>query len=346
MVWYFKLSRMPNYIGLKPNSEVVILPKCVLDSPIKIFEVPHPSNNTSKNAIKLFIHDNVVYQLQTKHFSKGSPYNKDQDEANDLYHYTADGHPYKSIIAFNPNKTQEEGIVLESGAFDYHTKYDLAYSLCKFYYRLDVVNDESAYSQADPSIGIKQSSNFLTLRDFQDVLVDQDGDHWLNVPSQVLDIALHKVCDTIEEAGDKYFKIVEPKILKWLVAKVPRIISVFPESLPFPKDIPDEYLKDIQTCWAVNIMISLLPRSAYWALRNYSNSEIDIIKAYENMSKYKQELVIRNKENNVLINAAMSVGSTRSCNTKHRTNPRSKTIKNPKKIPAGKGAIDSFFKKL
>ncbi|AMD22818.1 HHR049Wp [Eremothecium sinecaudum] len=339
---------MPTYVGLKPSSELVILPKCIGNSPIDIFEMPHPSNNTLKQPIKLFIHDNVVYQLQTKRFSHGSPYNQTEDDITDKYHYTADGQTYKSIVVVN-KENPDEGIIVESGDFDYHTKYDLTYSLCRFYYRADVVSSEAEYCKENISLNIKPDSKYLTLRDFQDLLVDSDGSHWSRVPVDVLKVALEKICYTIEEAGEIYFKIVPEKMCQWVATRIPRILDVFPTSLPIPKDIPEEYLRDIQICWAVNLMISLLPRGLYWNLRKYTGPEVNVKLAFERMETYNREVVEKNKENQILIKAAMSVGlnhgSQRKQDRQSNSSTKPKLSNNKKKVAVGNGLIDGFFKK-
>ncbi|AGO09865.1 AaceriAAL125Wp [[Ashbya] aceris (nom. inval.)] len=330
--------------GDVPETYVVILPKCVENSTLTVFQLPHPSNNRSKGPVRLFIHEGLVYQLQTQKFSRGCAYNSVDDEVNDRYHYTADGQAYKSAIYLNEDDPSQS-LVLESGEFDYHTKYDLAFSLCRYYYRNNVVDTEAECLEPSRQ-AVKPSSNFLTVRDFHDELVSVDSPNWSHVPLEVLEAALLRVSDVVEEAGDRYFRLSPQRITKWLSTKVERILPVFPSSLPLPTGIPEEYLLDIKTAWSTNLLLSLLPQLAYWELRNYEGDNLNIKRAFVRQEQYKSEVLEKQKENDILIKSAMSVGfqqdAKREGPPRQTTNLKS-TVK--KKVAIGKGAIDSFFKK-
>ena len=108
----------------------------------------------------------------------------------------------------------------------------LLLSLIGFYYRNSVSADEQDYSNSSDT-GENQKSNsktnekFLTVRDYHDFLTDNHDKNWENISLSRLKSGLAKVSETIEEAGDVYYKITSAMITQFLLGKVSKIVETF-----------------------------------------------------------------------------------------------------------------------
>lgn len=323
---------------------IIVLPsQCGND--LTIFELPHPSNNTSKSRIRLFLSNGKTFQLKRHTFSKGCKYNKAKDVTTDRYHYTHDQKPLKSTFFVNENQ-REDGLVMEQGDFEFSAKYDLAFSLCGAFYHKSITSDESEYIiKNDVTKGIgAEDKNFLTARDFHDALIDNHDKNWSYVSISALENALAQISESIEEAGDQYHKITPQKINNWLAAKVHGIVNNFPSSIPLPKNLPEDVLPKAKVVFACNLLVSMIPQAAYIHLLQYSNDELDIANAFEVYRNYTELTLRKEKEQEILVNAAMKVGMAHDSGKKVGTKKIVKITK-IKKVAVKKGAIDGFFKR-
>ncbi|SCV05558.1 LANO_0H10132g1_1 [Lachancea nothofagi CBS 11611] len=323
---------------------IIALPKGFSGGELKIFELPHSSNIESKKPVRVFVHNGTTYQLKKKAFSQGCEYHRARDSANEKYRYTADSKPLKSGILTNAAQRQD-GWLLQSGTFEFSTKYDLCFSLCGAFYSDFACKDENQFQQVAPSVSATSLENrFLMARDFHDNLIEKHSTNWSHVPLETLRDALTQLSESIEEAGDIYHNVTPAKVTQWLVGKVRKIIDGFPASVPLPRNLPEEIHAYAKITFACNLLISLVPRPAYQNLTQYAGSDLNIAKAIQDYNSYQTEAAARQKEQELLIDSAMKVGMSNGNGNKPAVKKVTKVVKT-KKIGAGKGAIDGFFRK-
>lgn len=339
------------------DRSVVVLPaEMVGNNPdIFVFSLPHSSNNSLKARVTLIKSSlEEVYQLKARTFSKGPRYSNTADLANDVYHYTDDGSPLKSTV-FTNEKDRSDGYILEDGSFQYAQKYDITYNLIGFFHS-EGIRGEQQYPKEEAKFltgsnaSEQTNSKFLTLRDYQDLLIDSHDENWTHISSDVLKAALEKISGTVEEAGDTYYKITSEKIVEYLTQKINKIVLNFPKSLPLPTNTPQEIQDCAKVVMATNILISLIPKEAYVNILHIPVSDTagskNIIESCSKFKKYISENENVIKEREMLMKAAMNVGLG---NVQERAAPKAKIIKKPtlskSKVAKGKGAIDGFFKR-
>ncbi|SCU87986.1 LADA_0E07470g1_1 [Lachancea dasiensis] len=326
---------------------IIALPRSVLKSQdLKIFELPNPSNISSKKPVKVFIQDGAAYQVKTKAFSQGCEYHRARDSASDKYYYTAQSEPIKSAILTNSEQPQD-GWLRSSGSYEFSTKYDLCFSLCGALFLKFQCKNENEYQQIDPSATtMMQEKRYLMTRDFLENLVEKHHANWSLVPLDLLENCLEKLGESIEEAGDIYHKVTPAKVTKWLIGKVEKITQSFPPSIPLPRHLPDDLLEHAKVVYACNLLISLIPQPAYQNLIQYDGEDLNISKSFQQFTNHQVQTAARQKEQELLIDAAMKVGISTANGASGKT-PAKKVTKvvKTKKVNAGKGAIDGFFKK-
>lgn len=312
----------------------------------KIFSLPHPSNNKSKERVQLVeFEDRGVYQLRVKEFSRGCSYTEDQDQAEDKYHYTKDGKTIKSTLITNDHDPQN-GYVMEDGGFKYLSKMDITFNLIGFFYRQFAADDEKDYLNEDNFSTIQSDNKFLGLRDYHDLLIDSHDPEWSNVSLKTLKDALENVADPIEEAGDIYYKITPQKINQCLIRKTKQILDAFPSTIPITSSLPPEIMEYGKVTIAVNLLISLIPKPAYWNLVNYTGEEFNVAMAFKKYEEYTQSLKEITKEKESLVQNAMNVGLSDGSGSSMKTTKKAvkKTVPQ-KRVAKGKGSIDGFFKR-
>ncbi|QLQ80997.1 hypothetical protein HG537_0E03520 [Torulaspora globosa] len=328
---------------------LVVLPASVASErvPYSLFSLPHPSNNGSKKRVTL-IEPKVgeIYELRRFQFSKGSLFNAQLDLANEKYHYTANQEPLKSTFLIN-EADRTDGRVMEAGDVHFATKFDLSYCLIGYYYGDSTSVDEKDY-ELDNGIEIAVSRgrmNCLTVRDYHDHLVDNHDSQWANISLDSLEKALQNVAEPTEEAENTYYKLTETKIIAYLANKVTKLAQKLPQSLNIP-GLPADILECAKVTLAADLLVSLIPRHAYFSLKKFSPATdpdhiADIKNCYEKYESYKRSIKQSADEKELLIKAAMTVGLATG-NTK-KTVVR-KVTKKTVIVKKQKGKIDGFFK--
>ncbi|CAI4365020.1 CEL_1a_G0011270.mRNA.1.CDS.1 [Saccharomyces cerevisiae] len=325
---------------------------------INTFTLPPPSNITSKPRIELFEDINgKLYEIRSFQFGKGPSYSHEEDLANDKYHYTKENHPIKSTFIVNTSDPTD-GYVFNSSKIHFCSLYDIAFSLIGFYYRNSVSADEQDYSNSSDT-GENQKSNsktnekFLTVRDYHDFLTDSHDKNWENISLSRLKSGLAKVSETIEEAGDVYYKITSAMITQFLLGKVSKIVENFPPSIPTLKNAPTEINQCYKVVMATNLLVSLIPRAAYHNLLTFSPTmdsgclNLDIKASFIELENYETTNELQNAERELLMKSAMNVGLNLNGSVSLPVKKVTKKIVQNKKpkVAIGKGAIDGFFKR-
>lgn len=316
---------------------------------LTVFSLPHPSNIRSKKRVHLIESTGEVFQLKTHQFSKGCAYNTQSDLANERYHYTANEEPLKSTFLTN-EADRSEGYVMESGKVEYAAKHDIAFNLIGYYYKNSVSEAEQEYRGKDTveSAPLQAQTNCFTARDFQDQLIDCHDGQWSRVPLQTLEAALAKIAEPIVEAGDTYFKLDQDRITRFLAEKVSRMAPNLPKSLPLAADLPDDILQCARVVMATDLLVSLVPKMAYFNLREFAPVEeadkalADIKGSYHKYEEYKNSMKCSIAERELLVNAAMTVGLPTG---KIKATVVKKVTKKTVKVSKQTGAIDGFFKR-
>ncbi|CAR24890.1 Rnh202p [Lachancea thermotolerans CBS 6340] len=326
------------------SKRIIALSKECNCEELHIFELPHSTNINSKSKLRLFCSDDKIYQIKRQMFSKGCAYNKTRDASNEKYHYCSDSKPLKSGILTNADE-RRDGWLLEDGYFEFTTKYDLCFSLCGALFSKAKSQDENEYQQEPRQFNeLELESRFLMTRDLHETLIDNHDKGWSNIPTRILQNSLQQLCDTIEEGGDTYYKMTPSKITKWLANKAVKVSRSLPASIPLQKDLPEQVAGHAKLVFACNILISLVPQPAYQNLIQYSDEEVNFAKAFQEYRKYLQDQAVKEREQQLQINAAMKVGMGNG-NTKKKALVTKRPVVTKKVTKVSKGAIDGFFSK-
>lgn len=335
-----------------PNQTLVFLPEnCTDFANTEVFTLHNSTNIQDKPRVKLFIHDDYVWRLKPHSFSRGASYDSVEDTAKERYVYTDEGKPVKSMLVFDRDD-MKTGFLLKDSEYYISLKYDLTYNLISMFYkkhqREPIVDTEMDYVKSGGVVDRpkEEDDKYLTLRDYQDLLIDTMDSNWKYVPVKILERILTNISEEIEEAGDKYYKITEALINKFLLGKVEKIVDHFPKSLPIPEDYPEDIKKSNKYVFSCNLLISLLPKPSYKSLIGVE----PIKKHFQKYMKHRKELMAVSKERKIVemnvMNVGLSNGSVSNGNYKGKIKKLvKKTVVTKKNIPVGRGAIDGFFKR-
>ncbi|EJS42260.1 rnh202p [Saccharomyces arboricola H-6] len=340
------------------EERLIILPEeCDASKTINTFTLPPPANIASKPHIELFENtDGKLYKVTSYQFGKGPSYSHEEDLANNKYHYTKENHPIKSTFIVNTSEPTD-GYISGSSKLYFCTLHDIAFSLIGFHYRNSISVDEQDYVKSSDTEKLgtanrKDHERFLTVRDYHDLLTDNHDNNWSNISSSCLEGGLAKISETIEEAGDVYYKITPAMISRYLVGKVSTIIENFPPSVPILKHAPAEIEHCYKVVMATNILVSLIPKAAYHNLVEFSATatgcfNLDIKASFTNLENYETTDKLKNAEKELLMKSAMNVGISSNVGASVSIKKVTKKIVQSKKsrVAIGKGAIDGFFKR-
>lgn len=332
------------------RNTLVVLPSSMAaqQGSYSLFSLPNPSNIASKRRVTLVEPtEGELYQLRCHQFSKGSSYNTQSDLANEKYHYTADQEPLKSTFLTNETD-RKDGRVMEAGDIHFTTKFDLAYCLIGYYYGDSVSQDEKEYQQeSGPESAVPRGRMLcLTVRDYHDHLVDNHDGQWANVSLLSLEKALSQVAEPIEEAGSTFYKLTESQIVEYLAQKVTKLAQNLPKSFNISSGLPSDVLECAKVTMATDLLVSLIPRQAYFSLKKFTpaagaENVADIKNSYAKYKEYKQSIKQSVEEKELLVKAAMTVGLSTG---NKRATVMKKVTKKTVTVKKQKGRIDGFFK--
>ncbi|QID83600.1 hypothetical protein GRS66_006070 [Saccharomyces pastorianus] len=341
------------------EERLIILPdECDASEIINTFTLPPCSNIASKPLIELFENtDGRLYQVKYFQFGKGPSYSHEEDLANDKYHYTKEDHPIKSTFIMN-NSNPADGRILNSSKLYFCTLHDVAFSLIGFHYRASVAEDEQDYIKPSDT-GESQTANrrkdherFLTIRDYHDLLTDSHCKNWSHISLRCLESGLTKISETIEEAGEIYYKITPALITRYLVGKVLKITKNFPPSFPILRHAPVDIVQCYKVVMATNLLVSLIPKAAYRNLIEFSpsstddNLNLEIKSSFTNLENYQTTDELKNAEKELLMKNAMNVGiGSNGGSVSVKKVVKKAVVSKKPRVAIGKGAIDGFFKR-
>ncbi|KAL3231189.1 Ribonuclease H2 subunit B [Nakaseomyces bracarensis] len=315
----------------------------------QLFSLQNPSNIKSKGRVTLLIESKEIYQVSNYKFGQGRKYERTKDEINDRYHYDEQGKPLRSaIMVQEDDKTKYE--VLPTSTLKLLTKYDLGYNLISYKFKeSQAINEKEYVKDSGNNALVKDDNKYLTLRDYADYLVDTCDKNWEHVPMDILATSLSKISETIEEAGDTYYKITIESVLKYLSGKVINLVQNFPNSLKTPSGLDDRMQLCFKIFMSVNILISLIPKFVYQKLRSYEQEleglGISIETAFEGYQTFTEQMYNSKAEEALLLESATTVGLGGEEPVKNFKKAKPKTTAKKPKVAFGRGAIDGFFKK-
>ncbi|CAI4058752.1 Rnh202p SKDI_04G4910 [Saccharomyces kudriavzevii IFO 1802] len=341
------------------EERLLILPdECDASKNINTFTLPPSCNIASKPRLEIFENtDGKLYEIKCFQFGKGPSYSEEEDLANDKYHYTRENNPIKSALMVNTSDSAD-GYIFKSSKIYFCTLYDIAFSLIGFHYKNSISADEQDYVKSsntdeEQTAERKEHERFLTLRDYHDLLTDNHDKNWNNISLGSLKCGLAKISETIEEAGDVYYKITPAMITQYLAGKVAKVIENFPPSIPTLKHAPVEITQCHKVVIAVNLLVSLIPKAAYHNLVEFSPTTTDTffnlhIKAsFTDLEKYETTNELKNAEKELLMKSATNIGlgSNGSVSVAMKKVTKKIPQSNRTRVAIGKGAIDGFFKR-
>lgn len=333
----------------------------------------HPSLTSGKPSLQLLINNDKVYYFDQYTFR--SKYLVDASRSGPRRLVTSkDTSPQevtsaRSVFVFN-SESRQDGLVLSQDTLKLLLTYDITYSLISAYckaQRDSMTSNEKDYltNTTPSSIQSKntgESDTLLTIRDYQDMLIEQDSPEWNEIPTSIIESKLCSISEQITECDESYYKVTLLSILKHLInQKICKMYSSFPKSIPIPSQWPG----DLQNCMKIirccQLLISLLPQRIYHALTQEDTitvitvsdeSEVlTIKKCFTKIEKYKESTAVSEQERKLLAQSAMQVGLSNGStvndagNNKIKKPPITKKNVTKKKVTVGKGAIDGFFKK-
>ena len=323
-------------------------------------QLPHPSRNSSKQAkISLLLHSDNKQLFQFSPYEFKSEY---LSAAKRTGPRKISGPPVedtaRSVFLVDPEQ-RTDGLVLQDASMSMLLPYDLAFSIMSAYYVSDApAAKESEYTAMTGAKASSGTDRFLSARDYQDMLIESDDSAWAKIPLSLLEEKLGTVCETVEEAGDTYYKLTAASIGQYLVKhKIQAMLESFPASVPVPFQWPEEVKQSMRVVRCCQLLISLLPKGVYNILINDNAAQLSlgeksmsVVGCFGAVQKYQKDNMLGEQERKLLAESAMQIGmSNGPAPPKNQNNrigkPKPKPIVPKKRVAVGRGAIDGFFKK-
>ena len=368
---------MPEFEIDRPSQSLLLLPNSLASSngkstSHKIFTLPHPSNIASKQPLRLLciqstepqipieIYRIQRYKLQNAYLAESNKNATDKA----IREATARTALLKQSQADDqvPQVTVYNDLPLETCL-----PYDITFSLIGAVEQRSVAESESEYASGAFVSGLEAKSyddnnnnnkiprmNYLTLRDFCDMLVDSHHPNWRFVPESCIQRALEEIADSVEEGGELYYRVSPDKVTGVLFKKVERIVESFPESLPVGLDLPDDIKFSKKVIMSCNLLVSLIPKIVFQRLVNdtthkFEGRAFSISECFKKFDEYRRETSAAAVEQKLLAQSAINIGiqQTQGRNGKSLATKKvtKRTVIAKQKVAVGKGAIDGFFSK-
>ncbi|SMN20822.1 similar to Saccharomyces cerevisiae YDR279W RNH202 Ribonuclease H2 subunit, required for RNase H2 activity [Maudiozyma saulgeensis] len=351
--------------------QILLLPKDVNPTTptTTTLSLCHPSLTSGKPSLELLIHEDKIYHFDQYTFR--SKYLVDANHTGPRRIVTArdtssqEVTSARSVFVINSN-SREDGLILSRDTLKLLLVYDITYSLIAAYCKAQndpMTSKEKDYlTTASPSSSSQsnnESDRFLTIRDYRDMLIEQDSSEWNHIPMSIIENKLCLISEQITECDELYYKTTLISIVRYLITeKICKMYSSFPESIPIPSQWPTDIQKSMKIVRCCQLLISLLPRRIYEALTQedtivvltIDDDKLSVKKCFTKVEKYRDSTAVSEQERKLLAQSAMQVGLSNGSAVKKTGNK----IKKPsitkksvtkKKVTVGKGAIDGFFKK-
>ncbi|ODV86064.1 hypothetical protein CANARDRAFT_7425 [[Candida] arabinofermentans NRRL YB-2248] len=303
---------------------LVVLPSNAPTENFTSLILNHPSTH---KATEFLINGSKLYELNKIAF---------KDYHNKKQRLTKQNKPLKSILLTNTTPTNTDGIIIGKDCeILVATEFSLIYLLLDFF--IDYLK--------------KEKVRILNYDDLVELFEESEslGELIRQVDNVDFKKHLDKICELIDEADDIFYKVSMELIMETLKITVSRIIGTFPESLnvtivrklnlPSLKPSP-EVIELSQIKSSIDLLSSYVSRFYLDKLiQEYNFDKLD-----EYMKEYKrveeENKIAEDNLNN--LNASLTNMPSKGNPKKRKAEAKKNEVK---KVAAGKGALDMFFKK-
>lgn len=199
----------------------------------------------------------------------------------------------------------------------------------------------------------RDSIRMLTMEDLGEKFEESDSLGELIRNKVPLQSQLTKICDTVDENGDTFYRISKNKVVEYLKSKIENIVKDFPSSIAsklinmLTSGIQEDQLKPTDEILRENqIKTSIQLLSSY-----VDDYYLDLVRkaySFDELNDYTKKLA-KFREMNMI--AEENLRSLNENQSKERGRKRSKKEparkskkKAVKKVAIGKGALDMFFR--
>ena len=379
---------MPQFETDRPAQSLLLLPNSLArpndkSTSHKIFTLPHPSNIASKQPIRLLciqatepqipieIYRIQHYKLQNSYLAESNKNATDKAVREATARTAILERSQTDTLATPSNLKRQDTQVTVYNDLPLETclPYDIIFSLIGAIERRSIAESESEYASCvsvpnskaeghsnddDNDSNNTNRMNYLTLRDFCDMLVDLHHPNWRFVPEACIQRALEEIADSVEESGELYYRVSPDKVTGVLFEKVKRIVEFFPESLPISSDLPDNIKFSKKVIMSCNLLVSLIPKIVFQRLVNdtmhkFEGHDVSISECFKKFDEYRRETSAAAVEQKLLAQSAINIGIQQTQGRIGKSLATKKVAKRTvvakQKVAVGKGAIDGFFSK-
>ncbi|GMM37603.1 hypothetical protein DASC09_049280 [Saccharomycopsis crataegensis] len=303
----------------------------------KIISLPHPRTSSP---VKYIFNSSTLYEL--RQIQGSNPHLKDSQRLE-----TEDGSAIKSLLIESSTPGNHTGLIIEDPSVYVTSPFNPVYLLISFFVA-------KKYHLSD-------TTRFISLEDLVDSMESQDKFEPMAVklPMGILEDGLSKICESIEENGDTFYKFSMKKTLEFLQHKTNKLKSL--EEEKFPKSIlqkliiplvtpadstsstPPEILDAAKLKYSISLIGSYLPQVIVNELAK--SFKEDLTKLDEYLQQQKQ---IKDKKK-LAEEGLREMDKQIKAGGNSRKKPVSKKTAGIKKPTAPRkvvrGALDNFFKK-
>lgn len=304
------------------ETKIFLLPSELESGEFDIIRLPLSNKTTSSFLAK----DNEVYEL--RQVGSKNPWLKNDKSVT----IPRTGGAVKSLII----EHGESGSVLQSPDMIVATKFDLSF----VFINIMIGNDTF-------------SKRFISYEDILDTIGNQN--EWISSLSDSLIVnCINKICDTVVENQESFYKYSPEKTTKMLLDKVSKVESVLNSSNSSLSDHIRQQLYDPTSIdskiptniyglalkqHAVDLVCCYAPVSLREEVKKQLNCDFGALEEYMKQLKQKKKAVDAAEQ--TMNDIAASTNNAKKANAKTKLQKKVTT----KKVAVGKGALDSFFKR-
>lgn len=312
------------------NTKVLVLPESA--KALQVIKLPDVVNNRAPKAFVIG-EEGILYELR-----EVNGYNPYDDQASSRPVVPKTGEPIKTMVF----EMEGGGFVLSGANMVVSSRFNFSYFLISLFWSNQSLN-----------------KRFMNLDDICDTLSGYyEQAEWVHlIPVLLYKSSLNQICDTIEENGDTFYKFSQERVEDFLhlrIAALAAFLKERPEMAIVYKiklNLYPPLLEDEQNSIPTEILeMAILRNCVDLIVGSYLQNDIrlNILKKYsfDKLDEYLTDIQAQRKQRELAEAQLDSVVEITSRNEKKSSKGKQTTSKKKmvKKVAAGKGALDAFFK--
>lgn len=318
-------------MNVDEGTKVILLPK--YEGLYKIIKLP---NILEQKSLKPYLlHKDQLYEL--REIKGDNPYLANEKKRPVIPH---SGESVKSFIF----ESTTNGCVIQSPNLIVSSKFNLVY------YLISIMHNNNSFSK-----------RFITIEDFLDSISSIfENNEWVNAILMLMyTSALSKICETIEENDEMFYKYSNDKVVEYLNNKVTQLVTYLSANsdlsimYKIKQELYDPISEGSNEIPLDILQLSVAKHSIDMICGSYTPVEVrdQVLNNgsydFEKLKTFLKNIQIKRKELELVESNMNEVVETTTKVEVKKNDSKKKVVKKKqvKKVAVGKGALDGFFKK-